>query len=67
MQAWIRWEGELSHALLWASGEYNPLAFLFCFVFFSPEKASNPNYCNRKKYKEDGQPLLSETESPGSF
>lgn len=36
MQAWIREEGELAHALLWASGEYLPLAF---------EKASNPNYC----------------------
>lgn len=36
MQAWIREEGELAQALLWASGEYLPLAF---------EKASNPNYC----------------------
>lgn len=42
VQAWLQEEGELSHALLWASG-------ISLLLLFSSEKASNPDYCNRKK------------------
>lgn len=70
-EPWCRlgYEGKVSCPMLCCGQVVSITLLLFFFVlfcFFSPEKASNPNYCNRKKYK-DGQPLLSETESPGSF